>query len=123
MKRDLDLLRKILLRMEVNHPDQVDTIQWRFSGYEPIIVKEHIKLLIDDGLLEGNVRLYSNGQINTIHPYRLTPKGHSFLADIQDETIWNKTKEKIAKSTGAASLAIVAEVAGAFVRGAIFGDG
>ncbi len=49
-------------------------------------------------------------------------KGYDFLDNVRDETIWNKTKEKIQKTTGTASIEIVKEVAAALVRSLIFGS-
>ena len=50
----------------------------------------------------------------------LTPKGHEFLANIRDNTMWNKTKRKAAE-IGVASLQMLAQIAAAIAQSQITG--
>lgn len=93
MKRDMDLVRKIVLTMA--SPDT----GWGLGGLDDVddkTFKYHALLLIDAGLAEAN----RNGPSNLyagIKLLRLTWDGHEFASAIQQETLWNKAKEKVIK--------------------------
>lgn len=42
----------------------------------------------------------------------ITWSGHEFLNTIKSDTVWSKTKEKVARTVGSASLEIIGAVAG-----------
>jgi Hypothetical protein (DUF2513) len=46
---------------------------------------------------------------------QLTSYGHSYIAAIRDDTIWNKTKSA-AKKTGGASIKLLFDIATAYVK-------
>lgn len=48
---------------------------------------------------------------------RLSWPGHEFLNAVRDDTVWVKTKEKIASTVGTASVSVLSQVAGAIARG------
>ncbi|EHR6179786.1 DUF2513 domain-containing protein [Vibrio parahaemolyticus] len=89
MKRDMELIRKLLLTMEEN-PRQLEV-----EGYDKNQVKYHALLLIEAGFLDGNV---SDTLANTsvvpsfVSVNRLTWDGHEFLDNIRKEEVWNTIK-------------------------------
>ncbi|EJC6732002.1 hypothetical protein BBM25_20655 [Vibrio parahaemolyticus] len=89
MKRDMELIRKLLLIMEEN-PRQLEV-----EGYDKNQVKYHALLLIEAGFLDGNV---SDTLANTsvvpsfVSVNRLTWDGHEFLDNIRKEEVWNTIK-------------------------------
>lgn len=91
MKRDMELVRKLLFAMEDN-PRQLVV-----NGYDKEVVKYHALLLIEAGLLDGRV---SNNLENTsvvpsnIHVNRLTWDGHEFLDNIRGDDIWSTIKSE-----------------------------
>lgn len=46
----------------------------------------------------------------------LTWHGHDFLDNIRNDTVWEKTKQQLAKVGGTASIEIISQVAASFVR-------
>lgn len=46
----------------------------------------------------------------------LTWQGHQFLDNIRSDTVWHKTKTKVAESIGSASVSILSQVAASFVK-------
>jgi hypothetical protein len=94
MKRDMDLIRKILLT--VQDMDAVDTTEVVVENYDRDMVGYHIHLLLDAELLDG-------GKSATLrNPYgylvrRLTWDGHEFLDLARNDTIWNKAKAFVAE--------------------------
>lgn len=106
MKRDFDLIRIILRDMEAAEPMQ--TYQnFPYDGYEKPTIIEHIELLIEAGLLEGEVHRHSSGGIPVVT--RLTWAGHDFLDAIKDESIWKKAQESVLKPIGGASFDVLLE--------------
>ncbi|EGQ9598940.1 DUF2513 domain-containing protein [Vibrio parahaemolyticus] len=89
MKRDMELIRKLLLTMEEN-PRQLEV-----EGYDKNQVKYHALLLIEAGFLDGNA---SDTLANTsvvpsfVSVNRLTWDGHEFLDNIRKEEVWNTIK-------------------------------
>jgi hypothetical protein len=104
MKRDFELVRIILRDMEGAEPMQ--TYQgFTYDGYEKFVVYEHIELLIEAGLLAGEVHRHSSGGIPVVT--RLTWAGHDFLDAMKDEGIWRKAKESILKPIGGATFDVL----------------
>jgi hypothetical protein len=97
MKRDVDFIRELLMKFAEDE---------RLSGQRLVLyntpadigfpdrsaeeIAYHVKMLIDQGFLEG-----SYGSLPIPGVTMVTWDGHEFLDDIRDDTIWNKTKERI----------------------------
>ena len=94
MKRDDDLLRRILLEYEERESYQI-MLQPRLG----MTADEqkwlgHVYLLVDAGLV------VESGE----HAVRISSKGHDYLATIKDEQNWNRTKDVAAKVGGVTRL-------------------
>ncbi|MDF2910626.1 MAG: hypothetical protein K0Q56_1507 [Sporolactobacillus laevolacticus] len=67
------------------------------------------------GYIEGIIMKASDVyQIKTISD--LTWNGHQFLDNIRSETVWEKSKSKVAETVGSASVSIISQVAASFVK-------
>jgi hypothetical protein len=89
MKRDMDLLRLILL--ETENKGQVD-----LSAYTIEQINYHKALLIDAHLLDG--KLHYSSTVKSKIPdnviiNKLTWEGHEFLDKARNNTIWEKAKK------------------------------
>jgi hypothetical protein len=100
MKRDMDLIRKILLKVESEEhgfaPEKME-----IDGYTQEQIEYHAVLLGEAGLAEiVNVTAFRNKspQAKVI---RLTWAGHEFLDSARENNIWNQAKDKINKIGGA----------------------
>jgi hypothetical protein len=111
MKRDLDLIREILLHIECG--EQYDgTREFYYStpedmglsGCTPREFVYHCTLLIEDGYIDGAATIVN------IVVRRLTSSGHDFLDDIRDAGVWKRVKNRLGSLPGVA-LSIVAELA------------
>lgn len=79
MKRDLNLLRNMLLRIEELDSTKSKITIDSFSDlcdYPPLI-SLHIELLIDDGFIETSNPIYC-GPISDYWIYRLTSSGYDY---------------------------------------------
>ncbi|PZV27493.1 MAG: hypothetical protein DCF12_04245 [Snowella sp.] len=94
MKRNLNLIRKILLDIENAPPGKViSASNFNYEEFEELIIVEHLKLLVDAKLLEGNViedSLFDGSIVSACFIHRLTWDGHEFLANAKNDTIWKK---------------------------------
>ncbi|WP_434681367.1 DUF2513 domain-containing protein [Pseudomonas sp. R1-18] len=90
MKRDWELVRKILIAVEEiqGHNQHVDGTS--IPGYDAPLVSYHIYLLKEAGLLEATCATFLS-EPRQCHAFELTWEGHEFLDQIRPQSIWNKT--------------------------------
>lgn len=107
MKRDMDLVREILIAME--HSGNGN---WDFDalGYERQQVYLHIELMKEHGLVEAMIVPAHSGPehgILSCRIKRLTWKGHDFLDEARDKSIWEQAKRKCLNGTGGLSFELL----------------
>ena len=111
MKRDLDLLRLILLAIEADPTyRRGELLRVTIPGYSEDDTQYHLMLLGEAGLV--NVKQLSSGYFVT----RLTWEGHEFLDTIRKDSIWNKAKGKALETTGALGLNVLKALALKYAR-------
>lgn len=92
MKRDWDLIRKILIEVEGLGDTRSAVEQIDGTDYEA--VSYHIHLMIDAGLVEGQCTQGMDGPLRC-YASALTWEGHEFLDKIRSATFWNKIKSMV----------------------------
>lgn len=107
MKRDMDIIRKILLNVEADKYQLGEGIH--LDGVPDEICGHHAALIFDAGLADGRlIRTDGYGIVGaTIE--RLTSAGHDFCDGIRHDTIWNKAKEHILKPGASLGLPVLVE--------------
>ncbi len=98
MKRDMDLVRKILFKIE-EEVDNKAKFGLTIDGYTMEQVAYHCSILYGEGYIKSYKALYGDGEIRNFGVSGLTWSGHELLDKIRSENVWNKTKEVI-KSKG-----------------------
>lgn len=96
MKRDIELVRKILIHFE-NKTDWAHEEKIHIDGYEDKLVSYHIDIMFEGGLLNGEPSATKTGRIYDVLPFRLTWEGHEFLDSIRGgrwEKIMKRVKDK-----------------------------
>jgi len=107
MKRDIDLVRKILMSVEAKEsPD--DWLNIEIEGYSPVEISYHVKILAEAGYLDAR-DLSSTGNFEWA-PVNLTWEGHEFLDAARDTKIWNKAKGVISEKASSVSFEILKAV-------------
>lgn len=120
MKRDFDLIRKILLAIEEQYVD-VALYNIKIDDYDKKVVAYHCDLLYDAGLISNYKAQYANGTIHLFGVGSLTWEGHEFLDKIKSDTIWNKTKETVIHKGLPWAFDVVKDVVSAVTAGIVQG--
>jgi hypothetical protein len=115
MKRNLDLIRKIVLSVE-EHPHGYAPADLKFDGYDDETVGYHGFLLVDAGLAEGIDVAGLGSESPAYHVHRLTSAGHDFADAVRNDTVWNKTKTKLADVGSGVSLQVVTQLSTSFLK-------
>ena len=105
MKRNADLIRKLLIYLEEKPTDKIVT-DFEIDGHDKNEVMYHFILMDQAGLIrcEREVSSSTSDRVIKVYPFSLTWQGHEFLEASRNETIWNKAKEIIKSKTGALSM-------------------
>jgi len=109
MKRDIDLLREILFKLE-EQPDPNELLYpEQMERHDPIQVSHHIYLLYDGGLITA-IDASAVGQPHYWVAKYLTWEGHEFLEASRNITAWNQVKSMLVETGGGMVFAIVKEL-------------
>jgi hypothetical protein len=107
MKRDMDLIRTILQRVESD--ESITPAPFEIPGHAQEQVNYHIALLKDAGFIEATVDGDNSGAVTSAFIDRLTWQGHEFLDAARDDTIWHKAKEHFLKPTASWTFSLLQE--------------
>ena len=110
MKRDWDVIRKILTRLEEHNLDQGSLRLSDFPKNEFASIAYNMELLVEAKIVSGQMA----GEI-TLAPQdffaeRLTWEGHEFLDSIRDDSIWKKIKKEFSQNSISMTFDLVKKV-------------
>src|SRR5215208_2731090 len=117
MKRDMELVRKILLETE-QYAKGTGWVNIEIPGYSSEDVSYHVKILGEAGLLAAQDLTTHNGFCWM--PRSLTWEGHEFLDAVRNDTVWVKTKNVVKEKGGSVPFEVIKELAVRFA-GSLFG--
>jgi hypothetical protein len=108
MKRDLDLIKKLLEVLEESadyYPQDISV-----ENYDKKIVTFHLKLLDDAGYIKASFTETGGGEF--IHPQvqYITWNGYEFLDLARNNTTWEKSKKVLKEKSISVSVAILTEL-------------
>lgn len=125
MKRNWDTIREILTKLEDVIPEE-DCLQ--LSGF-PIEraseISYHMELLLEAGLVKGQLLEEFGSDSEDFLVTRLTWDGHEFLDAIRNDTVWQKTKKSFV--SGGISMtfdlvkSVAAEIAVTYLKSSVGG--
>lgn len=110
MKRDLELVREILLRVEdADRPISSDEIVvGRFTDEE---IRYHLALMMERNLIDGTFAQDDSRTISKAVVLGLTWDGCDYLDAIRDMRVWSRVKKAIRESVGSTTFEVVKAVA------------
>ena len=108
MKRNFDLIRKIMLDIENLDPNY-GYVEVKFGDEDARAVDVHAALLIEAGLLNGKVIESEAGIIHKVFISGISWAGYEFIDYVKNDTVWNKAKETVLKPAVSASFQVLLE--------------
>ena len=105
MKRDMELVRKLLFLAEEDGKD--DEL---CEEYGQDVVAGHVAILLDAKLIVGEVVCNAVGVPVASVILRLTWAGHEFLDNARNDTIWRGVLSKIKSAALTVSFDVLAEL-------------
>lgn len=107
MKRDLDLVRSILIYVEkaVDEVDAEDLVtdNWPFET-----VAYHIRLMVHHGLIDLSQDMRDmNGETLSLVVAGLTWDGQDYLDAIRDQKVWAKVKKTVKEAVGSTTFEVM----------------
>ncbi|WP_082513836.1 DUF2513 domain-containing protein [Methylobacterium sp. Leaf465] len=88
MKRDMELVREILLAIEGGLKQMDLTEGLPGSQFTPEQFEYHYSLMVEHGLIDQMARSLGGG----VYVRGMTWEGHDFIDTLRDPEIWKKTK-------------------------------
>lgn len=104
MKRNLDLVRDILLFVE-SKSETADYFKVQIDGYGQREINYHVYLLMQQEFITGTEPPLRHA---TVVVTGLTWTGHEYLDTVRSDNVWQKTKERL---QGTASFDLVLQIA------------
>jgi Hypothetical protein (DUF2513) len=115
MKRDMDLIREILL--EVEKCSSLSGCGIKIPGRAQEELYYNAQLAQEAGLIDARFLPGSSD----FHVIRLTYEGHEFLDAARNDTLWTRAKEKVTKDTGTLTLEGLKFALSALIKHALHG--
>ncbi len=116
MKRDMDLIRKLLSYFEETQNTEHEDLP-KIEGYDSKLIKYHVFLMHDSNLLKCHpVKSKTTDAILYLTPLNLTWEGTEFLEKIRSDEMWNKLKQTIASKGGVLTFNLINQVVDGLVE-------
>lgn len=120
MKRDMDLVRLILLEIEDKYRSTA-IYDLSIDGYDTETVAYHCKILHEAGLISDYKAQYADNEIYVFGVGSITWDGNDFLEKIRDDSQWKKVKEIITKKGLPLIIESIKSVANALISATVEG--
>nr|DAL20414.1 MAG TPA_asm: YjcQ protein [Caudoviricetes sp.] len=107
MRRDLDLVRSILIYVE-KAEDEVDAEDLVTDGWPFETVAYHVRLMAHHGLVDlSDDTRDMNGETLSLAVSGLTWDGQDYLDAIRDPKVWAKVKKTVKEAVGSTTFEVV----------------
>lgn len=120
MKRDMELVRLILLKIEEEYRSTT-IYNLDITGYDMETVAYHCKILNEAGLLSDYGAHYADDRLWSFGVGALTWEGNDFLDKIRDNSQWKKIKDTITQKGLPLVIETIKAISAAFVTAAAEG--
>jgi hypothetical protein len=117
MKRDMELVRKLVLMIE-DGPNGYAPENLKIEGYSAEQVGYHAYLMINAGLAIG----LETGEFGSTSPEAmltsLTWAGHEFAEAARDESRWKKAMAMVREKGGSVTISVLTQILTGLMKGA-----
>jgi hypothetical protein len=109
MKRDMELIRALMLEVELQDSNfNYDSLQ--AIGYTEAQIDYHLQLLIEEKFIDGEVHHFLGTRTPNIIIEKLTWSGHEFLDNARNESIWKEAMKTVKEKGGSVGIGILTQV-------------
>ena len=115
MKRDMDLIRKLALAIEVS-VTQIDSTLLLIDGFTPEQIGYHLELMVEAKLIVAIDATHLGSRYPEMIVTRLSSRGHDFVDAARDDTIWKKSLATIRTTVGTTTISVLLEYLKAEIR-------
>lgn len=116
MKRDMELMRKILFAIEEQYKAGSGLLFGiKLTEFDMVTIAEHCDLLYQQGLISAYKPIRGGDTIQAFQVGNLTNNGYDYLELIRNEDVWSKTKKEIEEKKLPKSIEWIAKIAGVFI--------
>jgi hypothetical protein len=116
MRRDLNLLRAIVLQIE-DHPEGWAPRNVLVEGYTPAQIEYYEHLLVDAGLAHGSDTSHTGSTGPSVLITHLTWEGHEFAEAARNGTRWNNAMDIVKKKGGSITIEILTRLLFKLMKG------
>ena len=117
MKRDMELVRKILIELEkMDYTGGYHDITGVLTDYQKRDIHYHVMLLHEGGLIQALTTQDIGKGLTLWRPICLTWQGHEFLDLSRNDSVWSKALDKVKDTTGSVSLEVWKELLKQYVK-------
>lgn len=121
MKRDMDLIRRILFKIEDDYiPGNNVLEKLKIEGFSMQVIAEHCSLLFEVGFIDKYILLCADDGLYGLFIGNLSNKGYNYLETIRMENTLEATKKEVKKKKLPETLqsygTVAASLVGAFLR-------
>jgi len=109
MKRDMDLVRKLLLAIE-EKDERFTSESLEVFDYSSDEIDYHCAMLLEAGIIRGKP-IGTMGSPDTCLISGISFEGHEYLDSIRDNKVWSRVKDKSKKAGVTLTFDIVRDVA------------
>lgn len=117
MKRDMELVRKILLAIEGQESGYAPK-DLMINGYTQEQILYHVFIMIEGGLIEGIKVNNFNSKSPEAIPTRLTWSGHEFIEVARNDTLWKKAMTIVQEKGGSISISVLSQLLTSLMKNA-----
>jgi hypothetical protein len=114
MKRDLDLVRQLMLQIEAL--PAAPPVQYRMSEIEDPVLLAHLELLIEAGLVNGRISRSQGTRGDVISVSGLSWQGHEWIEMVRSQSVWNEVKSAVLDGGGVLTFELTKAVAAKIFR-------
>ncbi len=109
MKRDMELVREILLWMEIQ--PEGHNVNWdiKIDGYSDEQIAYHIYLMSQAGLIYAQESTFLESHSPQAIPISITWEGHEFIGAAKDRHLWDAAKSKVIGPAGTVAFTVLLE--------------
>lgn len=118
MKRDMELIRKLVLAIE-DAPTGYAPDDLAPEGYTPEQIGYHAHLMIQAGLATGSDVTHMGSSSPQAILTSLTWAGHEFAEAARDEARWKKAMGIVQEKSGSVTLSVLTQLLAALMKDAL----